>query len=283
MYKKDKEFIMLPTVDICFKNLMENPKVRKGFIAALMGKKPEEIEHSELLPTILSKNNKSDKLGILDVRVRLKDGTQLDLEMQVQNYAYWDERALFYLGKMFTDQIGEGEDYDRLKKCIHVSILDFIRYPDDDICYRTFHLRDDKTGKLYSDKFEIQVLELRKLPKEIETEDDIILWMKFLSGKSQEEFENMAKNNEYLGEAYNVIQELSADDVKRLEYEARQKAIRDYNSFVNGARREGHEEGIEKINKLNQCLLEDGRIEDLKKACKDEAYQKELLEEYGIQ
>ena len=29
-------FIMLPTVDICFKGLMNNPKVRKGFIAALL-------------------------------------------------------------------------------------------------------------------------------------------------------------------------------------------------------------------------------------------------------
>ena len=33
--RNDDNFIMLPTVDICFKNLMENPEVRRGFIAAL--------------------------------------------------------------------------------------------------------------------------------------------------------------------------------------------------------------------------------------------------------
>ena len=37
MTKKNDKFIMLPTVDVCFKGLMYNPKVRKGFIAALLG------------------------------------------------------------------------------------------------------------------------------------------------------------------------------------------------------------------------------------------------------
>ena len=34
---------MLPTVDFCFKELMNNPKVRKGFIAAALKIRPEEI------------------------------------------------------------------------------------------------------------------------------------------------------------------------------------------------------------------------------------------------
>ena len=38
--KTNENFIMLPTVDFCFKELMKNPKVRKGFIAAVLGKEP---------------------------------------------------------------------------------------------------------------------------------------------------------------------------------------------------------------------------------------------------
>ena len=34
-------FIMLPTVDFCFKELMKNPKVRKGFVGAILGKDPK--------------------------------------------------------------------------------------------------------------------------------------------------------------------------------------------------------------------------------------------------
>lgn len=51
--RTDDEFIMLPTVDFCFKELMQNAKVRQGMIAALLGVEPEKIERTELLPTIL--------------------------------------------------------------------------------------------------------------------------------------------------------------------------------------------------------------------------------------
>ena len=42
------------------------------------------------------------------------------------------------------------------------------------------------------------------------------------------------------------------------------------------------ERGMEKINSLYHCLLEDNRMEDIQKAMLDAAYQKELLREYGI-
>ena len=48
MTQKKDNFIMLPKVDICFKGLMNNPKVRKGFIAALLQKDPETIRETEL-------------------------------------------------------------------------------------------------------------------------------------------------------------------------------------------------------------------------------------------
>ena len=76
----------------------------------------------------------------------------MNMEMQVKYFEYWDERVLFYMGRMFTSQIKKGEPYKKLQKCIHVSILDFIHFPDDDECYRTIHFRDDKTGKVYTDK-----------------------------------------------------------------------------------------------------------------------------------
>ena len=47
--KQNQEFIMLPTVDFCFKELMKNPRVRRGFIAALLKKEPEEVEETEVL------------------------------------------------------------------------------------------------------------------------------------------------------------------------------------------------------------------------------------------
>ena len=245
-------FIMLPTVDFCFKELMQNPKVRKGFISALLNLPPEEVEDTVLLPTLLSRDSADDKLGIMDVRVLLRDGTQMNMEMQVKYFEYWDERALFYLSKMFDSQIRKGESYEKLQKCIHVSILDFIHFPNDKKCYRRIHFRDDSTYDLYSDKMELQILELKKLPSDVKTSQDVLTWMKFFSGKSRKEFQNMAKTNEYLDEAYNTLLNLSADEKKRLEYEAREKALKDYNTQISSAEKRGLKAGEEMGRKAGE-------------------------------
>ena len=126
--KDQNDFIMLPTVDFCFKELMQNKKVRKGMIAAILHVRPDEVEKAELMPTILRKNSEDDKYGVLDVRVRLKGGVQIDFEMQVVYVKYWTNRTVYYLGKMYTEQIKEGEGYEKLKKCIQVSILNHVYF-----------------------------------------------------------------------------------------------------------------------------------------------------------
>ena len=93
--RTDDDFIMLPTVDFCFKELMRNEKVRKGIIAALLGVRPEEIKETRLLPTILRKEYEDDKYGILDVRVEMHDGTQIDFEMQVAEFDFWKKRIVW--------------------------------------------------------------------------------------------------------------------------------------------------------------------------------------------
>lgn len=264
-------FIMLPTVDVCFAGLMENPVVRKGFCAAVLRIPPEEIEETELLPTHLRRDYADEKLGILDVRIRIQDGIQINMEMQVKYFEFWDERALFYISKMFSEQLKSGEAYGKLKKCIHVSILDFTLFPEDDQCYRRIHFRDDETGRLYSDKLEMQILELRKLPKGAGRREDIINWMYFLNGKSREEFERMAKTSVYLGEAYEALQKLSADDRRRIEYEAREKALKDYNTQMSSSEnrgiRIGKKEGIQLARKVFRLHSQDRTNEEIAAEC----------------
>ena len=135
MAQSNDNFIMLPTVDFCFKELMQNENVRKGFIAALLGREPDEIKKTTLLPTGLLPEYEDDKLGVLDAAVLLEDGTQIDLEMQVIYFAYWTNRVLFYLSRMYSGQLKKGDSYNKLKKCIHVSILNFIHFTEDKKCY----------------------------------------------------------------------------------------------------------------------------------------------------
>ncbi len=54
----------------------------------------------------------------------------------------------------------------------------------------------------------------------------------------------MAKTNEYLDEAYQALMNLSAEERKRIEYEAREKAVRDYNTQMGSAEERGMERGL---------------------------------------
>ena len=86
---------------------------------------------------------------------------------------------------------------------------------------------------------------MQKLPPEDLNEKGIIRWMRFLGGKNREEFEDMAKKDEYIEEAYNELKKLSHDEQMRMEYELRQKAIRDHNMMMKTARKHGYESGYE--------------------------------------
>lgn len=250
-------FIMKPKVDFCFKELLSDEYVRRGFLSAILGVAPDMILWTKLLPTYLRKQHKDDKFGILDVRIMLQDESQVDVEIQVIAYDYWAERSLFYISKMYVDQIHEGEDYGQLKKCIHVGILD-LKLFDDEEYYSRFHIWEDNRRLQYSDKFEIHVLELPKLEKYDYPETELLKWARFFNATDKEELEMAAEGNEYTQKAYDRLVELSADEEKRMEYEERQKALRDYQHMMNSGWRQGvsdgREEGVKAIIEMLQEL-----------------------------
>ncbi len=92
----------------------------------------------------------------------------------------------------------------------------------------------------------------------------------------------MAEEDTYINETYEVLQKLSADERKRLEYETRQKAIMDYNSQMSSSFNQGKKRGEARHKALCDHLLKDGRIEDLQKAISDEVYTEKLYKEYGL-
>ena len=91
---------------------------------------------------------------------------------------------------------------------------------------------------------EFHVLELPKLPQELkEGSSDILLWAAFINSERKEDFDMLATKNPYISSAYKHLQVISQDREKRLEYEAREKAIRDYNQGILEAEQRGREEG----------------------------------------
>lgn len=107
---------------------------------------------------------------------------------------------------------------------------------------------------------EFHVIELPKLPDEIrENSSDLELWAKFINAERKEELDMIAKQNVYIQSAYDRLQIISQDKQKRLEYEARQKALFDYNQFMYEAERRGKKEGREEGRREGR---EEGRQEE---------------------
>ncbi len=240
------EFLMKPRVDYAFKEIMMDEKARIGFLSAILKLNPEDIKETQMLNTNLRKQSEKEKLGILDVRILMNNNTEIDIEIQLAAMNIWADRALFYLAKMYTEQISAGEDYTVFKKCVSISILDFNLFEHESEFYSCFHIREDSHHFLYTNKMEFHVLELPKLPKELqENSSDIELWAKFIRAERKEEFDMLAEKNAYIGSAYQHLQVISQDEEKRLEYEAREKAIRDYNQIMLEAKQIGRAEGRE--------------------------------------
>ena len=66
----------------------------------------------------------------------------------------------------------------------------------------------------------------------------------------------MEEKDPYIEKAYEELERMSADEKKRLEYEAREKALRDYNSQMSSARRRGEAIGKEIGEKIGIKLGE---------------------------
>ena len=203
---------------------------------------PDDIKETHILNTDLKKMFPDDKLGILDVRLSLNDDTEIDIEVQISEVKVWAERSLFYLAKMYTEQIHPGEKYDVLKKCVSISILDFDLFKGETEFYSRFHIREDYRNLLFTDKMEFHVIELPKLPEKLKDSDDILLWAKFINAEKKEEFDMLSNRNEYIDSAYDHLKIISQDEKKRAEYEAREKAIRDHNQMMWESREAGKKE-----------------------------------------
>jgi len=147
-------FLMKPKIDFAFKEIMEDVKARTGFLASILQIDPTDIKETRILNSNLRKLHENDKLGILDVRILTNDDTQIDTEIQLSELKIWSDRALFYISKMYTDQIGKGQKYDVLKKCVSISILDFILFENEPEFYSRFHILEDTRHFPYSDKME---------------------------------------------------------------------------------------------------------------------------------
>lgn len=269
--------------DYAFKELFRNEEVRRHFLSDVLGIPLEDIRSVRLANTFLWKQYQKQKQGILDVVLELNDDSKIDIELQIRVLDFWDRRSLFYLSKLFTDGLRSGQHYEKLKRCISISVLgfDLDKRPE---YHKVYRLRDE-TGHEFSDMLEIHVIELNKPLKGTEKVDD---WIRLFNAETKEELDmlEVRTKNKGILEAIKEVRVMSFGKTLRMMHEARQKEIRDRYARDSYVRKEGIAQGIEqgegRVNRLNICLMDDNRYDDLKRAACDKAYREQLYREYDI-
>ncbi|MBT9777288.1 Rpn family recombination-promoting nuclease/putative transposase [Clostridium sp. MCC353] len=144
----------------------------------------EDIKELEFPDTFLHGEYEGDREGILDVRIHLNNERKINIEIQILEYPFWEERSLYYLSKMFIDGFAKGESYSVLEECIHISILGFDLFHADHY-FSKIRLMDEKTHTIYSDKLSLRILYLNQLEQVSveESKEEVYKWAKLISAK----------------------------------------------------------------------------------------------------
>lgn len=225
--------------DYAFRALFAHEGVRKHFISDVTGIPLESILYTRLDNPFLLRYRRRQKQGILDVAVRLHDGTKIDIEMQIRFQKYWTKRNLFYLAKMYTDTLWVGEDYKRLRKCITISVLDFVLTQGTG-CHSVYTLRDKK-GNEFSDLFEVHIIELKKPSADAGAVGE---WIQLFNVESMEELDMIRTENAGILEAREILKRLILKNPLRQMYEQHLKEVRDRKAEDAYVRDLGRAEGL---------------------------------------
>lgn len=113
---------IIPTVDFVVKRLFGTEEHRALLIhflnSVLTPPAGDEIAEVEFLNPIRDKEVEEDKLVIVDIRVRDRNGRRFIIEMQVSVVKAFRERVLYYWARDYSDQLKSGTDYSLLTPTI---------------------------------------------------------------------------------------------------------------------------------------------------------------------
>lgn len=219
-----------------------NPEALHSLICSMLSLQPEEITSIEVTNPIQIGNSVYTKDFILDLNIRLNNNVLINIELQVLNFAYWKERSLGYLCRTY-DNLNKGSDYADTKPAIHIGILNFEVFPGDTEFYATYHLANDLSHKIYSDKFRLSVLQLRQMrhATEADKNSNRYLWAQFFNATTWEEIRMLTEQQPFIAEAAKTIYRVTEDERIRHLCESRREGIKTHNTLVNMNKRTAKE------------------------------------------
>ena len=270
--KIEKAKILSPKLDIVFQALFGeegSERITKSLLQAILNEEITEIDLSK--NPILRREQIEDKLGILDIVARINNKENCDIELQIVKQEDIIERILYYWSKMYIRSIKKAENYEKLEKTIIILISDkkIEKIKEIEEYHTQWKIIENKSRKkILTDKFEIHIIEIEKIGKNKENDNDKLEdWIYFLKNPESERVKKKMEENGAIKEAKEKLDQISKDEKMQQMAWWREKAILEENTRTNSAYKKGEQAG-----KKEQAI-------ETAKKMKDKNMQVELIAE----
>ena len=271
---KEKAKLLSPKLDVVFQALfgeVGSERITKKFLEAILDKKLEEVDLSRNI--VLRRENPKDKMGILDVLVKINQEEYCNVEMQMVEKDNLIERILYYWSRIYGKNLNGSDDYIELKRTIGVLIVNFEIKKLKELGYHSkWKIIEEKERKLIlTEHLELHIIEIPKIYNigENEEKEELVKWINFIENPESEKVGEYMKENKEMKEAKEKLEVMSEDEKMQILAELRLKAIRDEKAVE----RFGYNQGIEKEIEKG---IEQGKKETAKKM-KEEGLDIELI------
>lgn len=244
MNMEDNELFMYPKIDFVFKLIFGDERhkdILLHFLRCVISLKNDELESISLVGTELKKEYPDGKHGILDVAAKTKSGIQINIEIQLLYEKYMPKRTLYYWAKKYCEQLPAGKSYGELRPTIGINIINFNMFNTEKL-HNIFYVSEYETHERLDESLEIHFLELPKLNNTFQR-NELLDWLRFINAESKEEITLLAKQNEHIRDAKDILDVISKSEANRALYFSRQMAIHDAATREALAKEEGEAVG----------------------------------------
>lgn len=252
-----------PKIDFVFKKIFgseKHPRILISFLNATI-KTKNPIVKVEIKNTDIEKHFLEDKFSRLDVRAETDKNEIINIEIQLKNEYNMIRRSLYYWSKLYEEQLGEGENYSKLRRTVCINILNF-KYLKNERFHNGYRLKERETGEELTDVMEIHFIEIPKLKDNSDEKDMLAAWTEFLKNPESQKVRDLEMSVEEIKEAKDELIKISNDKEERALYEMRSKILKDKVSALNKAKEEG------KIEMATEMLKDGEPIEKIIKYSK---------------
>ncbi len=275
-----------PKNDIAFKKIFGSEKNKDILIHflndILCSFKKNPIVDVEFLPTILNPETARQKLSMVDVLCKDKEGAKYIIEMQVDYYKEFEKRAQHYAARIYSEQAKVGSKYHNLKEVIFIAIADYVIFPKKPH-YKSDHIILDKTTHEHDLKdLYFTFIELPKFKKSKEEltsiEEKWCYFFKHAHETTGADLKKIIGNDSIIKRAYTALNQFHWNENELRDYQDMNRvimdnmAILDHKMDVGEARGEkkGLKKGMKKGLKKGEAIgLKKGKMELVKRLLQD--------------